>query len=63
MNSVPLWLGPLALVRAWLQPGELWPESQWRAILRPLLHPRSLLGLVLIVAVAAVAGLIRLRQL
>jgi hypothetical protein len=48
--GVPLWLGPLALVRGWMQPGEPWPRSAWRALLRPALHPRTVIGCVLIVA-------------
>lgn len=52
--GVPLWLGPLALVRGWLQPGEPWPTSRWRKALRSALHPRTLLGCGLIVAAFAV---------
>jgi hypothetical protein len=47
--GVPLWLGPLALFRGWLQPGEEWPTGWWRAVFRPALHPRTILGCVLLV--------------
>ena len=48
--GLPIWLGPLALVRAWLQPGEPWPGFNRSVFLRPLLHARSLIGLASIVA-------------
>src|SRR5262249_53062640 len=51
--GLPLWLGPLAVIRGWLQPGEPWPSSNWRATLRPLLHPRTVIACVLIVVTFA----------
>ena len=54
--GVPLWLGPLILVRGWMQPGEQKPGKWWRLLLRPVLHPRTMLGCGLLVF-AFVAGL------
>jgi hypothetical protein len=58
--GVPLWLGPLALLRGWLQPGEEWPPGRWRAVFRPALHPRTMLGCVLLV-VAFGVGLLGMK--
>jgi hypothetical protein len=59
--GVPLWLGPLMLIRGWTQPGEHWPAEGWRALLRPALHPRTMLGCCLLV-IAFGAGLEWMRM-
>jgi hypothetical protein len=48
--GVPLWLGPLALVRGWVQTGEPRPGSRWQVLTRPAFHARTVLGCGLLVA-------------
>ncbi|MBY0455755.1 MAG: hypothetical protein K2V38_00300, partial [Gemmataceae bacterium] len=51
--GVALWLGPLAVARVWAEPGG---AGSWcRAAVRPVCHPRTALGVVLVV-VAFLAG-------
>lgn len=46
--GVPLWLGPLALARAWLEPDPAdEPSKRW--LTRPLRRPRVLVGCALVV--------------
>ncbi len=48
--GIPLWLGPLALIREWVQPREPWPNNRWQRLLRPAFHARTVLGCSLLVA-------------
>ena len=58
--GVPLWLGPLAVVRGWLQSGDPPPSTFWERLFRPVLHARTFLGLALLV-VAFGLGLVWMK--